>query len=282
MSKPTYFLGFSPYFPFSRRSYLKGEIKYTNNIRELLNAYRKGLIPKNWKSYYITTDHSTFLSWLEDFNGKLQFFLQLFASPSAQSLPANEIGVLLNTSLSTIVFDLQKMKYADSLLMASRQQSAKLNHWSLEEMELFLDIAPVNSTDKGIFDTASNDLCITGLILQGAKYDSAHRAFIFSEELEEIIPRSYLKWRLKSSINPSEKALAQHDGASTMMMSVASKYDEIGTQSLIKLPIYYNDHRRQLMYSLYVPVLSVQNGSFIPPAQWAQRSVAIVLQTSMQ
>lgn len=255
-------------------------MKYTNHIRELLLAYRKGYLPKSWKSFYVTIDSVTFLSWLEELAQRLHFFLQLFSSSSAtavstaSSSSVTEITQCITTSFSSIAFDLQKMRYADSLLMASRQQMARLHHWSLEEMELFLD---VSDGGGGLFDAAAQDLCVVGLFFQGAKYDSVEKAFLFSEELQESIPKAYLKWRLKASI-----VRRQSSSASTDLLAVPRDYEEVQKQAVIKVPIYYNDHRRSLMYSVYVPVVANQTNTFIPPSQWAQRSVAIVFQTSMQ
>jgi dynein heavy chain 1 len=120
------------------RSYLLNESKYTNHIKDLISCYRKGLIPKQWKSFYIFTDSMTFIQWLEDFHGKLQFLIAFFQQSmgnnqslsAIQGMPINAMTMELSKKFTqqfpSIEFNLNKVKYSDGLLMATRQQMAKV------------------------------------------------------------------------------------------------------------------------------------------------------------
>lgn len=150
--------------------------------------------------------------------------------------------------------------------MASRQLTAKANSWSLEDIELFLDVA-----NDQLFSSAPYDLSITGLILQGAAFNAVTSSINFSEELHNLLPQSKLKWRLKNQIT-------QPAGDRK-----TKSYATIHGHALIQLPLYRNDNRKELITSLFMKVsVSHHHGAkdVIPAYQWAQRSVAIVLETS--
>jgi hypothetical protein len=145
-------------------------------------------------------------------------------------------------------------------------------------MELFLEIGSGATTP--LFDRQYYDLCLSGLVLQGAKYSPEKQFIEFSEELNDALPTCYLKWRLKKSLEqPATTGKDRKDKNADNY-----SYETIKGFSMIKLPIYYNDNRKQLMNAAYVAVASKHSvdGSLVPNYQWAQRSVAIVLQTSMQ
>jgi hypothetical protein len=268
---------------FLYRSYLSGDIKYTNHIKDLLSAYRKGTIPKHWKALYVVYDSMTFNQWIEDFFSRLQFLSSVLSSSSSVSSSSstmNDLMKLFGSSFSSIEYQLSKMKYSDGILMAARQQMAKLHSWSLEEMELFLDIGTSSSSSANntlMFGDSPYDLRASGLIIQGAKYDSVKHCIVFSEELNEALPTSFFKWRLKSSIVRKENENGYDQ------ITNASSSDSNTSHSVIQLPIYYTDNRKHLMHALYVTVSPASGGGqVIPSYQWAQRSVAIVLQTSLQ
>jgi hypothetical protein len=216
----------------------------------------------------------TFNQWIEDFFSRLQFLTNVLSSSSSSAM--NDLMKLFGSSFSSIEYQLSKMKYSDGILMAARQQMAKLHSWSLEEMELFLDIGVSSSSSNStwMFGDSPYDLRASGLIIQGAKYDATKHCIVFSEELNETLPMAFFKWRLKSSI---------------VRKGTENGYDKINnasssaSHSVIQLPIYYTDNRKHLMHALYVTVSpSSGGGQVIHSYQWAQRSVAIVLQTSLQ
>jgi hypothetical protein len=114
----------------------------------------------------------------------------------------------------------------------------------LEDLELFLDV------NDQILAPSSSDAVVQGLIIQGACWDEQQGRIIFSDDLRWTLPPSKLKWRLKST--RSEVA------------------------HVSSIPVYMNENRKHL-----VSQVLLSTSSNVPNAQWAQRSVAFVLQAPM-
>lgn len=121
----------------------------------------------------------------------------------------------------------------------------QLNQWSLEDLELYLDI----DGDK-LHESRSFDTTVHGLVLQGAAWAQGEQRLVFSDDLRFSVPVSKLKWRLKSHTETQSNAHAT------------------------SIPMYINENRKQLVSQVFV-----STSAEIAGVHWAQRSVAFVLQS---
>jgi hypothetical protein len=113
----------------------------------------------------------------------------------------------------------------------------------LEELELCFDI-----DNDNLRPGSAQDIAVVGLLLQGAQYSYGSKGVVFSEDLRYQLSRCKLKWCMKKI--DSNKS-SEHT-----------------------FPIYLNESRKQLIGQAILPV-----GTGITASQWAQRSVAMILQT---
>ena len=210
------------------KSYASGETKLTNAVRDLLSCYRTGTIPTHWRSMYAVANNVPLVSWIEDLAGRLE---HLLGYGNALQVP-------------NFSFTIGRMFTPEAFIIATRQQTAQVNKWSLEDLELYLDI-----NGDHLHSKSSHDTMVEGLILQGASWNENQKQIVFSDELRHTLPLSSLKWRLKTS-KPSA--------------------------STTTIPIYINENRKQLISQV---IVSTQSG--ILTHQWAQRSVAFILQNPM-
>lgn len=128
---------------------------------------------------------------------------------------------------------------SESFITATRQNTAQANKWSLEELELYLDIGV--DVSEGVQDTL-----IERLVIEGAEWSKAE-GLKFSSALRQGLPPSRLRWKRRN-------AEADND--------------------CMAFPIYLNESRSTLV----VEVL-VRPPDGIPKDVWAQRGVAFVMQS---
>lgn len=110
------------------RGYVKGEMKFTNHIRELFHCYRTGNIPGTWTSFVIVPENRKFVAYLTNLTERFQHVLQLTTKfvQQVDSIPTR--------IPKTIVFSLGQFFHPDAFLMASRQYAAQV------PKELFLGV----------------------------------------------------------------------------------------------------------------------------------------------
>lgn len=207
------------------KSYAAGESKLTNVVRDLLACYRMASIPTHWKAMYAVATNVPLISWIEDLASRLEHML----------------GYVEALKQPHFSFSIGKMFSPEAFIIATRQQTAQVNQWSLEDLELYLDIDGDHMHAK-----SSHDTSVQGLILQGASWQASTKHIAFSDDLRHILPLSSFKWRLKTN---------KVQGTTTT------------------IPIYINENRKQLVSQV---IVSTQQG--ILAHQWAQRSVAFILQ----
>lgn len=68
----------------------------TNVIRELLAAYRTGLVPRRWLVLYSTTEVMSLIQWLENLRQRLQFVCSLGGWTGAPTF-ACTLGFMFNS-----------------------------------------------------------------------------------------------------------------------------------------------------------------------------------------
>ena len=149
------------------------------------------------------------------------------------------------------------------------------NNWSLEDLELHIDIG---ATDI----QGANDTIVERLILEGAVYSSGSSrantsggsgSVELSEELRHPLPPSRLSWRPKLHSHSSGGS----DG----------KSGSDSSSSRLELPLYHDQTRQSLVGEIYVqaPVSTTGSGSgsaadsSLTAGVWAQRGVAFVMRS---
>ncbi|RYG63068.1 hypothetical protein EON64_16675 [archaeon] len=115
---------------------------------------------------------------------------------------------------------------------------------SLEDLELCIDL-----DGDSLRESTPYDILLDGLILQGAQYDQTTKGIRFSEDLRHVLAHSKLKWSRKGQKAPV--AVAEHI-----------------------FPVYLNESRKQFVCQVVLP-----SDRSVTHIQWAQRSVAVILQT---
>jgi hypothetical protein len=116
-----------------------------------------------------------------------------------------------------------------------------VNKWSLEDLELYLEVGCVSVSNQ------LTDTIVEGLYLEGAKCVEMGSVEL-SEDSKFKLPSSKLSWKLRSS-------------------SPSSNYQ--------LFPLYLNESRSTLVAEVLLAV-----PQSIPRHIWAQRGVALVLQSA--
>lgn len=125
--------------------------------------------------------------------------------------------------------------FPEAFLTATRQKVAHENKWSLEELELVLYL------DSGI-DVSQNSFEATGMSVEGAEWKGDK--LIATEALSQSLDRGVFMW-IKKNPERADKGL--------------------------KLPVYLNESRKHLLFSVKLAHESQQ-----PPHFWYQRGLAFV------
>ena len=202
-------------------------VKTTNRSRVLLASFRKGAVPTHWKAEMMAANSSlnTFISDL-----------------SARSKALDEYLSGGNVEISSSTqFWLGGTFYPEAFITATRQHTAQSNGWSLEELELFLDI---NISD--VADASSGcDVVLRGLTLENASWREG--SLLFDSELRNRLQPSRLRWR------------RHQDVLSEIERSVC-------------VPVYLTESRKILVSEVRLVMVAE-----VPPHALAQRGVAIIL-----
>lgn len=125
----------------------------------------------------------------------------------------------------------------------------KANKWSLEDLELYLEIGC--DTAEGV-----QDAVVEGLVLEGARSlpattSSSSSSLQLCEDLRTDLPPSRLRWRLKGD-KPSYVCTA--------------------------FPLYLNTSRAELVTEI---IVRTDGSAHVLPCIWAQRGVAFIIQSPL-
>ena len=115
-----------------------GQSKMTNNLRDLIADVNKGAVPKPWKKYKIP-DGLPVNQWLIDLCNRLQQ-LQNFADMDAR-----------NESLRGVRVWMGGLFVPEAFITATRQTVAQAHGWSLEKLQLEMDVRK-DENDLGNLD----------------------------------------------------------------------------------------------------------------------------------
>jgi dynein heavy chain 1 len=210
------------------KSYSEGILKSTNEIRYLFTCFSKGQLPVAWGNSYESPPGLSIGAWVNN-----------LADRCASIGCSNNHDETAGNIESTPSYWLGGMFSPEAFITATRQLTAQMKQWSLEELELYLDIG-VNSAE-GIEDTI-----VRNMILECAQWSEAD-GITLSSSLRSRLPTSRLRWRRRED-KPS--------------------------RNLMTFPVYLDETRANLVVEV---LIEIPDG--VAPVVWSQRGVAIVLQS---
>eukprot|EP00831_Metopus_contortus_P050084 TRINITY_DN41_c0_g1_i10.p1 TRINITY_DN41_c0_g1~~TRINITY_DN41_c0_g1_i10.p1 ORF type:complete len:417 (-),score=90.89 TRINITY_DN41_c0_g1_i10:9-1259(-) len=161
-----------------------GNIKSTNQLRDIAKSLYADIIPQKWKVYNIMSITAT--EWMIDFNQRLQQFKQL----SEQS-DFGRSGIWLGGLL-----------IPEAYLTATRQSVSQEYKWSLEELELYMYIGKTEPENEQCF-------IIKNLSIEGAQWNKDERKIMVGDNLSYSLPVVMFKWVHKSQIPKSGSSMLQ-------------------------------------------------------------------------
>ena len=203
------------------RSYCAGETKMTNAVRDILGCFTKGTVPPRWRSQYSTPADTPVASWITDLAERLRSLNRTATASSA------------------VTYWLGGMFSSESFITATRQNTAQANKWSLEELELYLEIGV--DASEGVQDTV-----IERLVIEGAEW-SKGSGLNLSSSLRQSLPLSRLRWKRRGDQTDAD---------------------------YMPFPVYLNESRSTLIMEVLV-----RPPDGIPKDVWAQRGVAFIMQS---
>lgn len=215
-------------------AFCKGETKATNAVRSLIASVTRGTVPPRWQTQYAVLKSMTVGSWILDLAERSKTTLR----------HAQILGIGGGPKVAQSTFWLGGMFSPEAFITASRQATAQANKWSLEDLELSLDIGV--STCEGVQDTV-----VEGLTLEGVSWRDG--ALALSAELRSKLPPSRLRWNLKSKRTSSSES-----------------------DNFIIFPMYLNESRQSV-----VAEVLLKPPSYLPQQVWSQRGVAFSVQSSL-
>ncbi|KAF8592026.1 dynein heavy chain protein 1 [Ramaria rubella] len=178
----------------------EGTLKQTNHLRTLMSHLTKGTIPDHWRRYKVT--RTTAVSqWIPNLGRRLA---QLERIAQLDSLGDVEVW-------------LGGLFYPEAYVTATRQAVAHRKKWSLETLDLRLDLEQIQDPEAFIVD---------GLLLEGATY-SGHRLSLNNGQSVRLGP-SQLRW---VQADPSSDA----------------------GSSMVNLPVYLNNDRSDVLFTVNLP-----------------------------
>jgi dynein heavy chain 1 len=212
----------------------QGELKQTNHLRTLMSALTKGVlvlrvslwplltkltgtIPDHWRRYKVNKAMAV-SGWIANLARRLT---QLDSVAALDNL--NNVEVWLGG-----------LFFPEAYITATRQAVAHRKKWSLETLHLRLDIERVNDPGAfivdGAFISALESFCslhflpATGLALEGASWSTDKLVLNDGEAVR---------------LNPSQIRWVQSDDQSR--------------ESLVNLPVYLNNDRSDVMFTVDLP-----------------------------
>ncbi|KAH8120470.1 dynein heavy chain protein 1 [Phellopilus nigrolimitatus] len=182
----------------------EGTLKQTNHLRNLLSHLTKGTIPTHWLRYKVKKTVSV-SEWIPNLARRLA---QLDHIASLDGL--NHVEVWLGG-----------LFFPEAYVTATRQAVAHRKRWSLEMLDLRLDIERVN--DPGAF-------IVDGLVLEGASW-SSDKLILNDGESVRLNP-SQIRW------------IQVDDGAGS-------------SGDMVTLPVYLNNDRSDVLFTVKLPFNNV-------------------------
>ncbi|CAM9128550.1 unnamed protein product [Discosporangium mesarthrocarpum] len=216
----------------------KGETKATNEVRALVSALVKDIVPSSWKSRLVQANMGA-ADWVDDFCKRLTHL---------QTLAHAEVSV----GSSAGPYWLGGLFSPDAFITATRQFVACSSGCSLEDLVLEFSINGGSSQGEGQLPVFP----VSGLTLEGAGWSEEKGCLAFSQEHCTALPPCHLRWveREEQGVGRARETL--RDGT---------------TSTWVTVPVYLHHGRSGLIIQVQLPT-----PADIPPVVWRQRGVALL------
>ncbi|KAI9220479.1 dynein heavy chain 1, cytosolic [Blastocladiella britannica] len=208
----------------SLRAVCEGTMKQTNHLRSLMQSLTKGTIPTEWLAYKVPRAWGV-RTWLDDLVKRLE---QLNALAASNSFMGANVRVWLGG-----------LFMPEAFITATRQAAAQQHGWSLEELELDLELAG----PAGI-RADQEAVTLLGLRLEASAWDG--HVVTPSRGLPSVLDAAALRW-----IKPDAVTVTAPAAAGTVEASV---------------PVYLHEDRTAMLFSVPLPTrvdpkVLLQNGA---------------------
>lgn len=198
--------------------FVDGEIKATNDLRQLVASLAKDAIPKRWNIFAI--DKQIVVTyWIVDFIKRVEQ-LNLIAECDYVNKP--EPCLWLGSFFS-----------AEGFIAATRQYIASLNKWPLESLTLYVEI--------GENQWIKNSFIFQGLTLYGAGWDKTTGCLVLTEKTSTPLPPSRFLWKSESDEEKENRKKWKGNAPDIIHISI---------------PVYLNASFKELLFSVELPVFS--------------------------
>eukprot|EP01119_Soliformovum_irregulare_P015549 TRINITY_DN4380_c0_g1_i7.p1 TRINITY_DN4380_c0_g1~~TRINITY_DN4380_c0_g1_i7.p1 ORF type:complete len:519 (+),score=196.29 TRINITY_DN4380_c0_g1_i7:67-1623(+) len=198
-------------------------IKLTNYTRGLIANLSKGTIPNEWKKYPVPQSLSTG-AWIVDFAKRIK---QLQDIRNSKDFGRSSIwmgGLFL----------------PEAYITATRQAAAQANSWSVESLELQVEVLPMGTEPEA--DATS--FIVRDVVLEGAAW--RNNSLELTSEISQPLPPVKFIWRLKSTEETEKR------------------------EDRIVLPIYLNETRAEFLVAV-----ELTKPADISANVWYQKGVAM-------
>ncbi|KAF8819609.1 hypothetical protein IE077_000770, partial [Cardiosporidium cionae] len=232
-----------------------GNIKFTNHLRELAHYTSNSTVPEYWKSFYSVLNEISMVSWILDFSNRLKQ-LELLASDILDH--PSSVHTAMDVSSSSVEWKQAKIVwlggcfFPSAYLTATSQIVAQKQQWSLDDIEMQMDVNFEASKDK---NETSPFFILKGLTMEGAQWNSTLQCFDIADERPMALPPTRIRWIQR------ETEKSSNERKDILFVSV---------------PVFLNCSRKDLISFVTLPFI----GKF-PSALWYQRGVALLLWSNL-
>eukprot|EP01016_Furgasonia_blochmanni_P042655 TRINITY_DN567_c0_g1_i1.p1 TRINITY_DN567_c0_g1~~TRINITY_DN567_c0_g1_i1.p1 ORF type:complete len:874 (+),score=315.79 TRINITY_DN567_c0_g1_i1:204-2825(+) len=201
----------------------EGVTQSTSELRQLAQDIYQEIIPATWKKYNILKIPVT--EWIPDFKKRLDQFQKIMNVKNYQKK-----GVWMGGLL-----------FPEAYLTATRQYVAQNNKWSLEELDLKIEIY------DGRSDLDDDSFLITGMTIEGAEWDAQTKLLKLNKDLSALLPPLVFKW-----------------------IKVDKDQLKVTADDELFVPVYLNKSRANLIFSVKMNCGNLQK------TQLYQRGLALI------
>ena len=209
-----------------------GEVKSSNRLREVTSALSRDELPAAWTSVY-SSEPMPVKAWLADLAQRAKQLATVVATPMAD---IGSMGLWLGGLSSPEAF-----------ITATRQEVARSRGWALEDLRLVVHLESVAPPNP---DRADCSFVINGLVIEGASWDAQAGELALTSVVRTPLGPATFSWV------PSAEAPVADAGADWRM---------------VKLPVYLNASRKQLVLHVFL-----RAPARIPVSVWEQRAVCLL------
>ena len=171
-------------------------------------------------------------------------FDALFGGVVARGAIADPDALDIGSNLATSDIDAGSNLHEHADILASMQTVAQENSWSLEELEMRVEIP--QEGQGGEVDKAT--FVITGLVLDCAAWEQG-AGLSLTDEIQQSLPPTHFKW---------------------VRRDPATAGDKKGKEGSVTLPVYLNSSRAEVLFQV-----DLDAAAGVPAFVWPQRGACL-------